>query len=90
MEDVALDQVPGGVTESPNVFIQGGEGPFAGGDGLPVHGTAAGAPGLAEQQFFALAVGLVQGGPNPFHQGGVQQAHQVKPEAVHVVFPGPV
>src|SRR5699024_4831139 len=62
VEDVALDQVPGGVAEGAGVLVQGGQGPLAGGLGPPVHGAAVGAPGLAEEDLFPFAVFAVQGG----------------------------
>src|SRR5699024_8096805 len=90
VEDVALDQVPGGVAEGSDVLVQGGQGPLASRLGPPVHGAAVGAPGLAEEDLFPFAVFAVQSGADALHQLGVQQGHQVEAEAVHVVFPGPV
>ena len=90
VEDMPFDQIPGGVAERADVLIQGGQGPLARGDGPPAHGAGVGAPGLAVEDLFPFAVAAVQFGADAAHQARVQQGHQVKAEAVHMVFLGPV
>ena len=88
--DAPLDGVPDPVAEGPDLRVHRGQILLARQPGAPLAGGGPGGPGLSKHQFFAPAIALIQGCADLLHQIAVQQAHKIEPEAIHVVFLGPV
>ena len=88
VKTAALDGIPGVIAEDADPLVQHGQIVFVG--FVPVEGADAALPGLAVHQDVPAAGELIQFGPEQVHGLHVVQAHQVEPEAVDVVLPGPV
>ena len=88
VKTAALDGIPGVIAEDADPLVQHGQIVFVG--FVPVEGADAALPGLAIHQDVPAAGELIQFGPEQVHGLHVVQAHQVEPEAVDVVLPGPV
>ena len=90
VQDVPFDQVTGGVAKGADVFVQLRQRAFVGQAGAAACGRRPGGPWLAVNELFPFAVPLVKRRADALQERDVQQAHQVEPETVHVVFFRPV
>ena len=90
VEYASLDYIPGIITENPDAVVQVSRILFVSRPGALFHRRIVGTPGFPIEQLLTRAECLVQLRPNPVHQLHRKQPHQVKPESVHVIFPGPV
>ena len=88
IEAATLDGIPGVVAKDADALVQHVQVVLVG--LVPVQGAAAALPRLTVHQNIPPAGQLVQFSPEEVHGLHVIQAHQVKPEAVDVIFPCPV
>ncbi len=90
MEHTPLNDIPGIVAENTYAVLQKPRIHLLCRIGSLLHGGIICAPGLPIEHFFPGTESLVQLPADSVHQLHRQQSHEIKPEAVQMIFPGPV